>query len=115
MSGLDIHPTISSFARTGVVPRELKNGKNVKLAENIRLEPEDKQIFRGKVVYMYPNDDISMARRHRIHKLIQLGATWVNTWGTDITHIVVDEGEYTYSQLLRHFNIAGLPVSVFPA
>ncbi|PVI08463.1 hypothetical protein DM02DRAFT_679133 [Periconia macrospinosa] len=111
MSSLD--PTldkIPSFVRMGAVPRELKNGKNVKLAEKIKLEPEDKQIFRDKIVYMYPNDDISMPRRYRIHKLIQLGAVWVTTWRDDITHILVDDSEHSYSQLLRHFNKAGLPV-----
>lgn len=100
------------YKQLGTVPRELKNGKNVKLAENIKLEPEYKQLFKDKVFYFYPNDDISMVRRTRIHKLIQLGAAWVKTWRDDVTHIIVDDASYTYSQLLKHLNRAGLPVSV---
>lgn len=95
----------------GIVPRELRNGKNTKLAYDIKIELEHRQLFRGKVVYFYPNDDISMARRTRIHKMIQLGAAWVSKWTEDITHIMVDDASTTYGQLLRHFNHAGFPVS----
>jgi DNA polymerase IV len=99
------------YKRLGVVPRELKNGKNVKLADNIRLEPEHKQLLKDKIIYFYPNDDISMVRRTRIHKVIHLGAAWVNRWRDDITHIMLDDASYTYSQLLRHLNKMSLPAS----
>ena len=102
------------YKRMGVVPREVKNGKNVKPANNIKLEAEQKQLLKDKIVYFYPNDDISMGRRMRIHKVIQLGAAWVNRWRDDITHIMLDDVNYTYSQLLRHLNRAGLPVSTYP-
>ncbi|KAH7095653.1 hypothetical protein FB567DRAFT_35494 [Paraphoma chrysanthemicola] len=97
------------YKQMGAVPRELKNGKNIKPADNIKLEPEHKQILKGKIIYFYPNDDVSMVRRTRIHKVIQLGAAWVNRWRDDITHIMLDDITYTYSQLLRHLNRAGLP------
>jgi DNA polymerase IV len=99
------------YKQLGIVPRELKNGKNVKLADNIKLEPEHKQLLKDKVVYFYPNDDISMVRRMRIHKIIQLGAAWVNRWRDDVTHIMMDDSNYTYGQLLRHLNKAGFSVS----
>jgi DNA polymerase IV len=101
-----------SYKEVGNIPRELKNGKKVKLANNIKLELEHKQLFKGKVVYFYPNDDISMVRRTRIHKVIQLGAAWVNRWRDDITHIMLDDASNTYSQLLRHLNVAGIPVTI---
>jgi DNA polymerase IV len=59
----------------------------------------------------YPNDDISVARRARIHKVIQLGAAWVTSWRYDINYIMVDEPHYTYMQVLKHLNQPGLPVS----
>jgi DNA polymerase IV len=102
---------IPFYKQVGVVPRELKSGKSVKPAENIKLEPEHKQLLKDKIVYFYPNDDISMARRTRIHKVIQLGAAWVNRWRDDVTHIMLDDANYTYSQLLRHLNRSGFPVS----
>ncbi|KAH7388876.1 hypothetical protein BKA66DRAFT_490077 [Pyrenochaeta sp. MPI-SDFR-AT-0127] len=100
------------YVRTGVLPRELRSGKNVKLADKIKLEPEHRQLLCDKIVYFYPNDDISMARRTRIHKVIQLGAAWINRWRDDITHIMLDDSSYTYAQLLRHLNRAGLPKKV---
>lgn len=103
--------SIPFYKQVGAIPRELKNGKNVKLADNIKLEPEHKQLLQGRVVYFYPNDDVSMVRRMRIHKVIQLGAAWANRWRDDITHIMLDDMSYTYSQLLRHLNKAGFSVS----
>jgi DNA polymerase IV len=98
------------YKQMGSIPRELKNGKNVKLADNIKLEPEHKRLLKDKVIYFYPNDDISMPRRMRIHKVIQLGAAWVNRWRDDVTHIMLDDATYTYSQLLRHVNKPGFSV-----
>lgn len=107
ISGLDQMPF---YQQMGVVPRELKGGKNVKPANNIKLEPESRQLLKGKIVYFYPNDDISMVRRTRIHMLIRLGAAWVNKWRDDVTHVLVDDASHTYTQLLRHLNRAGFPV-----
>lgn len=102
--------SVPFYKQIGVVPRELKSGKNVKPADNIKLEPVHRQLLQSKVVYFYPNDDISMVRRTRIHKVIQLGAAWVNRWRDDITHVMLDNADYTYGQLLRHLNRAGIPV-----
>lgn len=98
------------YQQMGMIPRQLTNGKNVKPADNIKLFPKSKQLLRDKIVYFYPNDDISMVRRTRIHKVIQLGAAWVTRWRDDITHILVDDANHTYPQLLRHLNRAGFPV-----
>lgn len=110
MTGLDQMPF---YKQMGVVPRELKNGKNVKPADNIKLLPEPHQLLRGKIIYFYPNDDVSMVRRTRIHKVIQLGAAWVKKWRDDVTHVLVDDINHTYMQLLRHLNRAGFPVRRF--
>lgn len=112
MPDIKAHDDVPYYKRMGELPRELKSGKNVKPAENIKLDPEHKQLLRGKIVYFYPNDDISQARRQRIHKVIQLGAAWVTRWRDDITHVMVDDGNHTYSQILHRLNRAGLPVSV---
>ena len=107
----DLKSQVPFYKRVGEVPRNLKNGKNAKPAENIKLEPESKQLLRNKIVYFYPNNDISMVRRTRIHKVIQLGAAWVKKWREDVTHVMVDDANYTYGQLLRDLNRAGFPVS----
>ncbi|KAL1607869.1 hypothetical protein SLS60_002807 [Paraconiothyrium brasiliense] len=99
------------YKRMGEIPRELKN-TNAKAATNIVVDPVHKQLLREKLVYFFPNNDISMARRLRIHKIIQLGAAWVRNWRDDVTHVVFDDDKQTYPQLLRHLNRAGLPVVV---
>jgi DNA polymerase IV len=108
---VDVKIQVPFYKQVGVIPRDLKNGKNVKPADSIKLEPESKQLLRHKVVYFYPNDDVSMIRRTRLHKIIQLGAAWVKTWREDVTHVMVDDANHTYGQLLRHLNRAGFPVS----
>jgi DNA polymerase IV len=113
--GITDRPTRASkpfYTDLGVAPRELKHGKNVKPADNIRLDPEDKQLLKGMIVYFYPNDDISMARRRRIHKIIHLGAAWVKTWRDDVTHVMVDDSNHTYMQVLRNVNMTALPVCI---
>ncbi len=110
LSSLRNEKRIPFYIEMGSVPRELKRGKNVKPANNIKLEPENRQLLKKKVIYFYPNDDICQARRTRIHKVIQLGAAWVNRWRDDITHVMIDDTDFTYTRLLKHLNVAGLPV-----
>jgi DNA polymerase IV len=97
------------YKTTGVMPRELKNGKNIKLADNIKLDPEAKQLLKGKIVYYYPSDDVSMPRRTRLHRIIRLGAAWVTSWRDDIDFIMTDDAIYTYSMLQRHLKMTEFP------
>ena len=99
------------YRRVGEIPRELKNA-NAKPALAIKVEPEHRQLLKEKIIYFFPNNDTSMARRLRIHKIIELGAAWVTTWRDDVTHVMFDDRNQTYSQLLRHLNRANLPVSL---
>lgn len=111
MSDLSNQDNEPFYRRFGETPREKKHSK-AKPDTNIKVEPEHKQLLKEKIVYFFPNNDISMARRRRIHKIIELGAAWVTTWRDDVTHVMFDQGDYTYSQLLRHLSRAGLPVSL---
>ncbi|RMZ69140.1 hypothetical protein GMOD_00003065 [Pyrenophora seminiperda CCB06] len=103
---------IPFYKQVGSIPRELKNSKNVKPANNIKLFPQHRQLLKNKVVYFYPNDDISLPRRTRIHKVIQLGAAWVKTWRDDITHIILDDATYTCKQLLQHLDRTYIPENI---
>ncbi|KAF2691210.1 hypothetical protein K458DRAFT_438871 [Lentithecium fluviatile CBS 122367] len=107
MPDLVAEGNVPFYKKMGVAPRELKNGKYVKTADNIKLDPEEKQLLKGEIFYFFPNDDVSMARRRRIHKAIQLGAAWVKEWCDDVKYVMVDDGSHTYSQLLRNVNKAG--------
>ncbi|KAF2447661.1 hypothetical protein P171DRAFT_407992 [Karstenula rhodostoma CBS 690.94] len=108
MSDLGAHDQTPFYKRMGEIPRELKNA-NAKTATDIVVEPEHKQLLKEKIVYFFPNNDISMARRLRIHKIIQLGAAWVKNWRDNVTHVIFDDDKNTYPQLLRRLNRAGVP------
>lgn len=113
MSDFSREHDLPFYRRFGEAPRELKNA-NAKPALAIQIEPESKQLLKEKIIYFYPNDDTSMARRLRIHKIIELGAAWVTAWRDDVTHVIFDNGSLSYAQLLRHLNRSRIPVSLIP-
>ncbi|KAF1968319.1 hypothetical protein BU23DRAFT_592136 [Bimuria novae-zelandiae CBS 107.79] len=108
MSDLTSPAKIPFYRRLGETPRDLKL-VNAKPAVNIKVEPDQKQLLKEKIVYFFPNNDISAVRRRRIHKVIELGAAWVTSWREDVTHVMFDDASQTYSHLLRHLNRASLP------
>ncbi|KAJ4353257.1 uncharacterized protein N0V89_004984 [Didymosphaeria variabile] len=95
MSDLAAQDRTPFYKRMGEIPRELKNA-NAKAATNIVVEPVHKQLLREKLVYLFPNNDI----------------TWVKSWRDDVTHVIFDDDKQTYPQLLRHLNRAGLPSGI---
>jgi DNA polymerase IV len=48
----NVHDEVPFYKHCGVIPRELKR-KNAKKADNITLEPEHKQLFKGKIICMF--------------------------------------------------------------
>ncbi|KAG5664141.1 hypothetical protein KAF25_006726 [Fusarium avenaceum] len=64
--------------------------KKRKREASIKLRPESEQIFKGLTFYYVPDDDIAPARRLRITKAREFGATWVRA-PRIATHIVVEK------------------------
>ncbi|KAF5979664.1 DNA polymerase IV [Fusarium bulbicola] len=56
----------------------------------VKLKPESEQIFKGLTFHYVPDDDVAPARRFRITKAREFGATWVRT-PRIATHIVVEK------------------------
>ncbi|GKT98807.1 dna polymerase iv [Fusarium langsethiae] len=56
----------------------------------LKLRPESEQIFKGIAFFYVPDDDIAPARRLRITKAREFGATWVRA-PRIATHIVVEK------------------------
>ncbi|KAJ6445927.1 DNA repair protein rad8 [Purpureocillium lavendulum] len=54
-----------------------------------KLRPEKEQVLKGFSFYYIPNNDIAPARRLRINKAREFGATWTRSV-VDATHVVVD-------------------------
>ncbi|KAI0183919.1 hypothetical protein EV127DRAFT_253857 [Xylaria flabelliformis] len=56
----------------------------------LKMVPESRQIFKGLRFYYLPDDDIDPARKAKITKAREHGATWVREAHV-ATHIIVDE------------------------
>ncbi|KAF2145820.1 uncharacterized protein K452DRAFT_220753 [Aplosporella prunicola CBS 121167] len=78
----------SSFTGQAAVPRAA--GKR-KRPGNIKALPEAQQVFKGLVFFFFPNNDTNTARRMRITKAVEFGATWVVDWSDEVTHVIVDK------------------------
>jgi hypothetical protein len=62
-----------------------------KRSKPLQMAPESEQIFKGLCFYYIPNDDINPARRLRITRAREHGATWTQN-SADATHVIVDKG-----------------------
>jgi DNA polymerase IV len=60
----------------------------------------------------FPNNDDNQARRMRIAKAMQYGATWVKDWHDGVTHVIMDNG-LKYEELTKHLGVESLPVNLF--
>ncbi|KAI0383784.1 hypothetical protein F5Y04DRAFT_21188 [Hypomontagnella monticulosa] len=77
----------------------VRMGKRKKEAP-LKLAPEAQRIFKGLSFYYIPNDDINPARKLRITKAREHGATWSRKL-VDATHIIVDK-KLTFADIERH-------------
>ncbi|KAI0539922.1 hypothetical protein GGR58DRAFT_462486 [Xylaria digitata] len=57
----------------------------------LEMAPESEQIFKQLRFFYIPNDDINPARRMRITKAQEHGATWTQS-SVEATHVIVDKG-----------------------
>ncbi len=106
---------LPSLARASSSNLSHPSKKRKKTAE-LKLQPLDKQIFRGLRFYFIPPDDIAPARRQRIIRARDFGAEPVRSWPSDpsnegeggITHVVVDK-ELTYADIKKFLGIPDTP------
>ncbi|GAB7361006.1 hypothetical protein MBLNU230_g1049t1 [Neophaeotheca triangularis] len=73
--------------------------------------PEEQQIFKDLHFYFFPNSDGHPARRMRINKALQFGATWQKDWSPHVTHVVVDSN-MDYALLMKYLKLEKLPEGV---
>lgn len=77
----------------------------------IKLVPEAQQIFSGLHFYFFPPDDKNPARRMRITKALDFGASWRKEWSEDVTHVIVDK-HIDYSLVLKYLKLKAIPSNV---
>ncbi|KAL8839079.1 MAG: hypothetical protein Q9170_001861 [Blastenia crenularia] len=104
-SNADAHPHISAD------PVKMLAGTNKKRKRGKSEEvlPEAQQIFKGLRFYFIPNDDVSPARKLRIKKAVERGATWIKEWQEGITHVIVDR-HLSYNDILKFLQLSSMPV-----
>ena len=93
------------------VPRA--TGKR-KRDNDLRVTPEGQQIFKGLHFYFFPNNDAHPARRMRITKALEFGATWKKDVADSVTHVIVDKA-MSYEMLLKFLKIEVLPTHLMLA
>ena len=99
-----VHPPASA------IPRSSGAGKR-KRDWDVNFMPQQQQIFRGLHFYFFPNDDTNLARRMRITKALEFGATWQRDFNEWVTHVVVDKA-MDHGLLLRFLKLEALPENV---
>jgi DNA polymerase IV len=62
---------IPFYKEFGMMPRELKSGKSVKLADDIKVEPKHKQLLRRKVICSLPRSQVLRYRTYKSRLLPQ--------------------------------------------
>ncbi|GKT40073.1 DNA polymerase lambda [Colletotrichum spaethianum] len=78
-----------------ILPHRTDNSPSIAAMKKRKRDPpiktvsEDQQIFRGLRFYFIPNDDIAPARKIRIRKAQEFGASWVRSL-ENATHVIVD-------------------------
>ena len=82
-----------------------------KRKSDVLTVPEKQQIFKGLYFYFFPNNDIAPARRMRINKAIQFGATWQRDWNNDATHVILDKS-LGFSALIKYLKLESFPEHV---
>ncbi|KAK3691127.1 hypothetical protein LTR37_018880 [Vermiconidia calcicola] len=91
--------TRQTFSGTGsksianVVPSSVSKAtaKRKRESSTNQAPPKEQQLFSGLHFYFFPNTDKHPARKMRIAKAIDFGATWEREFNDQVTHIIVDK------------------------
>lgn len=78
---------------------------------SIKEVPAEHQIFKGLNFYFFPNTDTHPARKMRITKALEFGATWKKDFDETVTHAIVDK-TIDYSLLTKFLKKDRLPSNV---
>ncbi|KAK2818465.1 hypothetical protein FQN49_007875, partial [Arthroderma sp. PD_2] len=65
-------------------------------------------VLEGLVLYFIPNDDVSQARRIRISRVIEFGATRAMKFDNSVTHIVA-ERRLAYDDVVKYLQVSSVP------
>ena len=90
------------------VPKAIRKRKRSSDSNQV---PEDQQVFKGLIFYFFPNTDKHPARKMRIAKALEYGATWQNNFNDSVTHVVLDKA-MDFGLLIKFLKRDRLPWNV---
>ena len=90
--------------------RAKATGKRKRDAVEKRV-PEHLQIFKDLHFYFFPNNGAHPARKLRIAKAVEFGATWHQEWSNTVTHIIADKA-FDYATILKFLKMDSVPARV---
>ncbi|KAL8946019.1 MAG: hypothetical protein Q9222_007526, partial [Ikaeria aurantiellina] len=111
LSATPARPNLPSGVAKGSVQMPPAGKKKRKRSQSLELLPNAQRIFQDLRFYFIPNNDISPARKLRIRKARERGATWVKEWNDDVTHVIVDKG-LTLEDILKFLKKPSLPSEI---
>ncbi|KAF3483241.1 uncharacterized protein GIQ15_02565 [Arthroderma uncinatum] len=82
-----------------------KEGKREGRCHTVKDHPS---VLDGLVLYFIPNNIISQARRIRISRAIEFGATRATKFDNSVTHIVVEK-RLTYDDVVKYLQVSSVP------
>lgn len=106
-----LRKTVSDISTTASTLKTTATAKAIgkrKRGTEIKMVPEADRVFNGLQFYFFPNNIINGARRMRIEKAQQYGATWHPTWNQEVTHIILDKS-MTMAELYKYLKVESLP------
>ncbi|KAL3428050.1 DNA polymerase lambda [Phlyctema vagabunda] len=86
-------------------------GKRKRKEMAVKLKPDNELYLKGLIFYYIPPNDIALARRLRITKAREHGATWIRELATEVTHIIVDD-TLNYQDVMKFLGLDTLPQGV---
>jgi DNA polymerase IV len=109
-----IKNTVGNIRPPGAQPPEApapRPGSKRKREPSFKSIPIERQVFRDLHFYFFPNNQSAPARRMRITKACEYGATWHKDWNAAVTHVVMDKN-MVYTQLTDWIKIKEFPENV---
>ncbi|EZG06766.1 hypothetical protein H106_03728 [Trichophyton rubrum CBS 735.88] len=92
-------------------PKLARDGMRKKIKESINSVNDHPSVLNGLVLYFIPNDDISQARRIRISRVLEFGATRATKFDSSVTHIVA-ERRLNYEDVVEYLQVSSVPVNI---
>ncbi|KAF3892388.1 DNA polymerase [Trichophyton interdigitale] len=103
-------PGLDHSIKPNKKPKLARDGRR-KTQESFNTVNDHPSVLNGLVLYFIPNDDISQARRIRISRVLEFGATRATKFDASVTHIVA-ERRLNYEDVVEYLQVTSIPANI---